>query len=102
MVSKVFEKLLNNRIVDHLGKFGLCSDFQYGLRSSQSTADLLTADQSYRIQLLGLLTDLGLLELWHLIYPRLLHAGLLYKLKSYGVSGQIFGLICYFVSNRRL
>ena len=42
MVSKVFEKLVNNRIVDHLEKCGLSSDFQYGCRSSQSTADLLT------------------------------------------------------------
>ena len=42
VVSKVFEKLVNNRIVDHLEKCGLFSDFQYGLRSSQSTADLLT------------------------------------------------------------
>ena len=42
VVSKVFEKLVNNRIVDHLEKFGLFSDFQYGFRSSRSTADLLT------------------------------------------------------------
>ena len=56
-----------------------------------------------------LLTGLGLLELWHLIYPRLstcshavCHAGLLHKLKSYGISGQIFGLISSFLSNRRL
>ena len=42
VVSKVFEKLVNNRIVDHLEKCGLCSDFQYGFRSSRSTADLLT------------------------------------------------------------
>ena len=28
--------------------------------------------QLYLIELLGLLTGLGLLELWHLIYPRLL------------------------------
>ena len=42
MVSKVFEKLVNNRIVDHLEKCGLFSDFEYGFRSSQSTADLLT------------------------------------------------------------
>ena len=42
MVSKAFEKLVNNRIVDHLGKCGLFSDFQYGFRSSRSTADLLT------------------------------------------------------------
>ena len=42
VVSKVFKKLVNNRIVDHLEKCGLFSDFQYGFRSSQSTADLLT------------------------------------------------------------
>ena len=42
LVSKVFEKLVNNRIVDHLEKCGLFSDFQYGFRSSRSTADLLT------------------------------------------------------------
>ena len=30
VVSKVFEKLVNNRIVDYLEKCGLFSDFQYG------------------------------------------------------------------------
>ena len=34
VVSKVFEKLVHNRIVDHLEKCGLFSDFQYGFRSS--------------------------------------------------------------------
>ena len=42
VVSKVFVKLVNNRIVDHLEKYGLFSDFQYGFRSSRSTADFLT------------------------------------------------------------
>ena len=42
VVSKVFEKLVNNRIVDHLEKCVLFSDFQYGFRSSRSTADFLT------------------------------------------------------------
>ena len=60
VVSKVFEKLVNNRIVDHLKKCGLFSDFQYGFRSSQSTADLL---KLYLIEFLGLLTVLGLLKL---------------------------------------
>ena len=69
VVSKVFEKLVNNGIVDHLGKCGLFSDFKNDFRSSQSTADLLTINL---IELLGLLTGLGLLELWHLIYPRCL------------------------------
>ena len=34
VVSKVFEKLVNNRIIDHLEKCDLFSDFQYGFRSS--------------------------------------------------------------------
>ena len=42
VVGKVFEKLVNNRTVDHLEKCGPFSDFQYGFRSSRSTADLLT------------------------------------------------------------
>ena len=47
-------------IVDHLEKCGLFSHFQYGFRSSRSTADLLTvvSDRIARV-----LTGLGLLEL---------------------------------------
>ena len=69
VVSKVFEKLLNKRIVDHLKKCGIFSDFQYRFRSSRSNSNLLTV---ILIELLGLLTDLVLLELWNLIYPRFL------------------------------
>ena len=42
VVNKVFEKLLNNRIVVDLEKSGYFSNFQYCFRSCQSTADLLT------------------------------------------------------------
>ena len=34
VVSKVFQKLVNDRIVDHLEKCGVFSDLQYGFRSS--------------------------------------------------------------------
>ena len=34
VVTKVSEKLVSNRLVDHLEKCGLFSDFQYGFRSS--------------------------------------------------------------------
>ena len=62
----------------------------------------LQISQLYLIELLELLIGMGLLELWHLIYPRLWHVGLLFKLKSYGISGQIFGLVSSFLSNRWL
>ena len=42
VVNKVFEKLIKNTLVDHLEKCGFFSDLQYGFRSSQSTAILVT------------------------------------------------------------
>ena len=103
VVSKVFEKLVNNRIVDDLEKCGLFSDFQDRLRSSRSTADLLTV-VSDRITSAfnrsgatrAVARDISK------AFDRVWHAGLLHKLKSYGISGQIFGLISSFLSNRRL
>ena len=42
VVGKAFEKLVNNRTVDHLKKYGLFSNFWYGFRSSRPTVDLVT------------------------------------------------------------
>ena len=36
------------------------------------------------------------------VFDRVWHAGLLHKLKNYGISGQIFSLISSFLSNRQL
>ena len=59
VVSKVSEKLVNNRNVDQREKFGLFSDSQDYFRSFWSTADLPTV-VSHRIS--GALTRPGLLE----------------------------------------
>ena len=103
VVSKVFEKLVNDRIVDHIDNCGLFSDFQYGLRSSQSTADLLTvvSDRIARAFNRCGATRAVALDIFK-AFDRVWNAGLLHKLRSYGVSGQIFGLVSSFVSNRRL
>ena len=69
VVNKVFGKLVNNRIVDHLEKYGLSSDFQYGFTFCRSTADLLTVVSD---RIARAFNRLGLLKLWQLIYPRLL------------------------------
>ena len=97
VVSKVFEKLKNNRIVDHLEKCGLFSDFQYGFRSSRSTADLLTviSDRIARAFSSSGATRAVALNISE-AFDRVWHAGLLHKLKSYGISGQVFGLIFFF------
>ena len=103
VVSKVFEKLVNNRIVDHLEKCGLFSDFQYGFRSSQSTAELLTvvSDRIARAFNMSGATRAVALDISK-AFDRAWHAGLLHKLKSYGISIKMFGLISSFLSNRQL
>ena len=103
VVSKVFEKLVNNRVADNLEKCDLFSDFKYGFRSSQPAADLLTvvSDRIARTFNRSGATRAVALDISK-AFDRVWHAGLLHKLKSYGISGQIFGLISFFLSNRRL
>ena len=104
VVSKVFEKLANNRIVDHLEKYGIFSNFQYGFRSSRSTADLLTvvSDRIARIAFNRSRATRAVALDIPKAFDRVWHVVLLHKLKSYGISGEIFGLISSFFSNRRL
>ena len=104
VVSKVFEKFLNNWIVDHLEKCGLFSDFQYGFRSSQSTADLLTVVVSDGFAIAfnrSGATQAVALDIFK-VFDMIWHAGLVHKLESYGISGQIFDHISCFLSNRWL
>ena len=103
VVSKVFEKLVNNRIVDQLEKCDLFSDFQYVFMSSRSIADLLTvvSDRIASAFNRSVATRAVALDISK-AFDRVWHACLLHKLKSYGISGQIFGLISSFLSNRWL
>ena len=103
VISNVFEKLANNRIVDHLEKCGLFSDFQYGFRSSRSTADFLTvvSDRVAKAFNRSRATRAAALDISK-AFDRVWHAGLLHKLKSYGISGHIFGLVSSFLSNKLL
>ena len=101
--TREFEKLVNNRIVDHLEKCGLFSDFQHGFRSSQSTANLLTvaSDRIARAFNRSGATQTLALDISK-TFGRIWHAGLLHKLKSYGISGQTCGIISFFLSNGQL
>ena len=75
MISKTFKKLLNNKFVDHIEKYGLFSDFQHGFRSF-STANLLTV-ASYRIATEAVALDISN------AFDRFWYANLFHKLKSY-------------------
>ena len=89
VVSKVFEKLF--------------PDFQYDFTSFRSTVDLLTvvSDGIARAFNKSEATRAVALDISE-AFDRVWHAGLLHKLMSYRISGQIFGLVSSFLSNRHL
>ena len=83
MVRKVFEKLVNKKVVDHLGKCFLFSDFQYDFRSSQLTAYALTvvSDRPFNRSGTTCAVALDISQ----AFDRSWQAILLYKRKSYGI-----------------
>ena len=101
VVSKVFTKLVNNRLFDHLETCGLFSDFPYGFRSSRSTADLLTVVSD---RFAGPFNRSGATRAVTLdiskAFGRVWNAGPLRPL--YVISGQLYDLFSFFFGNRRL
>ena len=100
MVSKVFEKLINNRIVEHVEKCSFFYDFHYGFRSSQSTADLSTvlSDRIARTFNRSGATRAVALDISK-AFNRVWDDDVLHKHHNLnGISVQIFGLILPFLS----
>ena len=79
------------------------SHFQYGFRSTQQMAGFftVTSDRITRAFIKSGATQAVALDISK-AFDRVWHAGLFHKLKSYGISGQMFGLISFFLSNRLL
>ena len=80
----------------------LCSDFQYGFRSSRSSEDALTVAfdriaRDFNCSGAARAVALDLSKSFEKVW----HAGLLPNLKFYGIPVQIFGLFSSFLSNRR-
>ena len=88
---------VNNRIVDYLDKYDLFSDFQYGFSSSRSTVDLLTvgSDRIATAFNRSVATRAVAVNISK-AFDRFWCAGLLHELESYGISGQLLGIISFF------
>ena len=76
------------------------SNFQYGFRSSRSTVDLLTivSDRTASAFNRSEASQAVALDISK-AFDRVWHAGLLHKLKSYGISSQMFGLLFSVIDN---
>ena len=103
IVSKVFERLLNDHLVSHLENLGLFCDKQYGFRKHRSTADLLTVITERFFRALNRLGGARVIALdISKAFDKVWHSGLLHKLQSYGVKGPLLDIIASFLSNRKI
>ena len=92
IISKIFD--INDSLTKHLDITGLFSDLQYGFRAFRSTADILTVlnERIYnsldaRGQTRAIALDIS--KAFDMVW----HAGLLHKLKAYGVVGLILCIL---------
>ena len=97
VVNKVFEKHVNNRLVDHLKKCGL---FQYGFRSTEDLLTVVSDRIAWGFNSSGA-TSAVALDISK-VFNRIWHPGVFHKYMFCVISGQIFGLILSFLSNRQL
>ena len=95
-LSKVFEFMLNKKILKHLSLHNLLSDRQYGFRQGRSTGDLL----AFLTECLSSsLRDFG--ETFAVAldtskaFDRVWHKAIISKLPSYG----FYSSLCNFISN---
>ena len=102
MVKKVSEKLVNNKLVDHLEKCDLFYDFQNSFRSSRSTEDILTVVSDIIPKAFNRsgATEAVALDIFR-AFNRVWYAGLL-EFWNFELLGQIFDLILSFHSKRWL
>ena len=94
ILSKIFEKLINVRLISYLNKFDLLVPFQFGFREGSSTNDALLQflDTIYEgldggSHALALFLDLKK------AFDTVNHAILLRKMYAYGVRGSIFSWV---------
>lgn len=73
---------------------------QYGFHFTRATANVLLAITEFLYQALDKNDEAQAVALViSMVFDRVWHAGLLYKLQSYGIIGQIFGFIQSFLTN---
>ena len=90
-------------MINHLDSTGLFSDLQYGFCALRSTADILTVLSERIYNSLDALGETRAIALdIPKAFDKVWHAGLLHKLKAYGVAGSILSILESFLKERSL
>ena len=102
-ITKIFEKLISNRINDYLEKYHLISDKQFGFRQNSSTSHAISNIYEKLTQNFdkGMYSCCIFLDLTK-AFDTVNHDVSLYKMKNfYGFRGLAFKLMQSYLSNRK-
>ena len=101
VVSKVFEKVVKNRLCSHLIDHNLLSKHQFGFVPGRNTKTqlLVTVKEWIRNLDEGTATDIAFMD-FRKAFDAVPHQKLLYKLQKYGIKGPLLQWIECFLSNR--
>lgn len=101
VISKIMEKLINNRIINYLNAFNILSNSQYGFRQGKSTEDAIleltkNITNSIDNKRKTLCIFLDLKKAFDTVSVPIL----LRKLEKVGIRGSFFNLIADYLNNR--
>ena len=102
IISKVMESLICDYIRSHLSKHQLLCDTQYVFREKRSTVDMLSYITQWWNNALDTQHEIRVIALdIKKAFDRVWHKGLLAKLASFGIQGDLNGWITSFLSGRQ-
>ena len=100
--SKIFEKLIYNRLYSYLVSKNILYDKQFGFRKSHSTSHAVNYSVNHIVEhinakkhVLGIFIDLSK------AFDTISHEKLLVKLNNYGVRGKVNNLLSSYLSSRK-
>jgi len=102
-ISKVFESIVNEHILDHIESNNLISDSQYGFRQARSTGDLLTYASHMWSSAAEAFGETRAVSLdVAKAFDRVWHDGLIAKLPSFGLTPVLVSWISNYLHGRSL
>lgn len=102
-ISKIFEKLINNRLTDYCNDNAILPEKQFGFRNKLSTYHPLSKFTMDIVNGLngGKITTAIALDI-KCAFDTIWHNGLLYKMNEFGFNGLLIKMIKNFLSNRKI